>query len=189
MRALHRREKSSSVEHWFKAHTKSIELFFVRLAITTALLRFYLARFGWIRQQFVPLWFPIHFKQMQLFQIYSSCVRRSPKWKKKSPFEHKFEFNFFLVFDFFACSLLWCSFVVFCRCTIRENLRTNYQLPSGINTLKVPNNLQRYIDLMDWIRKAMWCVNALNGWMVAKRRVESKTERWRTEQSIAEKNI
>ncbi|XP_031631676.1 uncharacterized protein LOC116345971 isoform X2 [Contarinia nasturtii] len=36
-----------------------------------------------------------------------------------------------------------------CRCTIRENLRTNYQLPSGINMLKVPKSLKCYIDLMD----------------------------------------
>lgn len=35
------------------------------------------------------------------------------------------------------------------RCTIRENLRANYQLPSGINMLKVPKSLKRYIDLMD----------------------------------------
>ncbi|XP_055324775.1 uncharacterized protein LOC129579131 [Sitodiplosis mosellana] len=36
-----------------------------------------------------------------------------------------------------------------CRCTIRENLRANYQLPSGINMLKVPKSLKCYIDLMD----------------------------------------
>lgn len=82
----------------------------------------------------------------------------------KSRFEYKFEFKIYSNFSsaYFVVTFFF-SFLVFCRCTIRENLRTNYQLPSGISTLKVPNNLQRYIDLMDWILRAMWYMNALDG--------------------------
>lgn len=111
-----------------------------------------------------------------------------PQNKKESICKHKFEFNFnsSLVFGFFVSFSFWCFLFVFCRCTIRENLRTNYQLPSGINTLKVPNNLQRYIDLMDWIRKAMWCMNALDGWW---RSIETKTKHNAKERSRAEQNI
>lgn len=94
-----------------------------------------------------------------------------------------FGFRFFRLF--FMMVFFFVFFDVFCRCTIRESLRTNYQLPSGINTLKVPNNLQRYIDLMDWVWKAMWCMNALDGWMMAKRWKGSKTERRTREQSRA----
>lgn len=57
-------------------------------------------------------------------------------------------FNFIFTFDSFFLSLSVSSFSA-CRCTIRENLRANYQLPSGINMLKVPKSLKRYIDLMD----------------------------------------
>lgn len=35
------------------------------------------------------------------------------------------------------------------RCTIREILRVNYQLPRGIEKLRLPRHLQRYVDLME----------------------------------------
>uniref|UniRef100_A0A1A9WZ24 SOCS box domain-containing protein n=1 Tax=Glossina brevipalpis TaxID=37001 RepID=A0A1A9WZ24_9MUSC len=38
-----------------------------------------------------------------------------------------------------------------CRCRIRDLLRTNGQLPDGIDTLRLPRRLQRYIDLMEEI--------------------------------------
>lgn len=58
----------------------------------------------------------------------------------------------FCILIFFVYFLHFLShFIMFSsyRCTIRENLRANYQLPSGINMLKVPKSLKRYIDLMD----------------------------------------
>ncbi|XP_036324068.1 uncharacterized protein LOC118737584 isoform X1 [Rhagoletis pomonella] len=36
-----------------------------------------------------------------------------------------------------------------CRCRIRDLLRQNCQLPGGIDTLRLPRRLQRYIDLME----------------------------------------
>ncbi|KAJ6640084.1 hypothetical protein Bhyg_12833, partial [Pseudolycoriella hygida] len=36
-----------------------------------------------------------------------------------------------------------------CRCTIRDILRKNNQLPKGINSLRLPKTLRKYIDLMD----------------------------------------
>lgn len=36
-----------------------------------------------------------------------------------------------------------------CRCRIRDLLRQNCQLPGGIETLRIPRKLQRYIDLME----------------------------------------
>ncbi|XP_063704655.1 uncharacterized protein LOC134834058 [Culicoides brevitarsis] len=36
-----------------------------------------------------------------------------------------------------------------CRCTIRERLNENCQLPKGIKELKIPGKLRRYIDLME----------------------------------------
>ncbi|XP_067617259.1 uncharacterized protein stops [Eurosta solidaginis] len=36
-----------------------------------------------------------------------------------------------------------------CRCRIRDLLRQNCQLPNGIDTLRLPRRLQRYIDLME----------------------------------------
>lgn len=36
-----------------------------------------------------------------------------------------------------------------CRCRIRDLLRYNSQLPGGIETLRIPRKLQRYIDLME----------------------------------------
>lgn len=36
-----------------------------------------------------------------------------------------------------------------CRCTIRQQLWRNYQLPNGIRTLPVPQFLHRYIDLLE----------------------------------------
>ena len=37
------------------------------------------------------------------------------------------------------------------RCSIREVLRKNFQLPRGIKLLKVPRSLKRYLDLLqDW---------------------------------------
>ncbi|XP_059218998.1 uncharacterized protein LOC106087842 isoform X2 [Stomoxys calcitrans] len=38
-----------------------------------------------------------------------------------------------------------------CRCRIRDLLRNNGQLPDGIDTLRLPRRLQRYIDLMEEI--------------------------------------
>ncbi|XP_073816066.1 SOCS domain-containing protein stops isoform X2 [Musca autumnalis] len=38
-----------------------------------------------------------------------------------------------------------------CRCRIRDLLRHNGQLPDGIDTLRLPRRLQRYIDLMEEI--------------------------------------
>ncbi|TMW48278.1 hypothetical protein DOY81_006648, partial [Sarcophaga bullata] len=38
-----------------------------------------------------------------------------------------------------------------CRCRIRDLLRSNGQLPDGIDTLRLPRRLQRYIDLMEEI--------------------------------------
>ncbi|KAI9584460.1 uncharacterized protein LOC119635123 [Glossina fuscipes] len=38
-----------------------------------------------------------------------------------------------------------------CRCRIRDLLRSNGQLPEGIDTLRLPRRLQRYIDLMEEI--------------------------------------
>lgn len=64
--------------------------------------------------------------------------------------EHAVHFlysHFFFVYflHFLSHFIMFSSY----RCTIRENLRANYQLPSGINMLKVPKSLKRYIDLMD----------------------------------------
>ncbi|XP_053945104.1 uncharacterized protein LOC128854759 isoform X1 [Anastrepha ludens] len=36
-----------------------------------------------------------------------------------------------------------------CRCLIRDLLRQNCELPNGIDTLRLPRRLQRYIDLME----------------------------------------
>ncbi|KAL7729301.1 hypothetical protein ACLKA6_008880 [Drosophila palustris] len=36
-----------------------------------------------------------------------------------------------------------------CRCRIRDILREHNQLPNGIDTLRLPNRLQRYIDLTE----------------------------------------
>ncbi|EDW82984.2 uncharacterized protein Dwil_GK22556 [Drosophila willistoni] len=36
-----------------------------------------------------------------------------------------------------------------CRCRIRDVLRQHNQLPNGIDTLRLPNRLQRYIDLTE----------------------------------------
>ena len=36
-----------------------------------------------------------------------------------------------------------------CRCRIRDLLRRNCQLPDGIDTLRLPRRLHRYIDLME----------------------------------------
>ncbi|XP_017034172.1 uncharacterized protein stops isoform X1 [Drosophila kikkawai] len=36
-----------------------------------------------------------------------------------------------------------------CRCTIRDILRQHHQLPNGIDTLRLPKRLQRYIDLTE----------------------------------------
>ncbi|XP_055380871.1 uncharacterized protein LOC129611655 [Condylostylus longicornis] len=40
-----------------------------------------------------------------------------------------------------------------CRCRIRDLLRQNSQLPIGIDTLRLPKKLQRYIDLTEEIDK------------------------------------
>ncbi|XP_046805422.1 uncharacterized protein LOC111681611 [Lucilia cuprina] len=40
-----------------------------------------------------------------------------------------------------------------CRCRIRDLLRNNGQLPNGIDTLRLPRRLQRYIDLMEEIEE------------------------------------
>ncbi|XP_065365030.1 uncharacterized protein stops [Calliphora vicina] len=40
-----------------------------------------------------------------------------------------------------------------CRCRIRDLLRSNGQLPDGIDTLRLPRRLQRYIDLMEEIEE------------------------------------
>lgn len=34
------------------------------------------------------------------------------------------------------------------RCAVREALRQNFQLPNGINSLKIPRALKRYVDLL-----------------------------------------
>ncbi|XP_037026489.1 uncharacterized protein LOC119067538 [Bradysia coprophila] len=39
-----------------------------------------------------------------------------------------------------------------CRCTIRDILRNNSQLPNGINKLKLPKTLKRYIDMMEDVK-------------------------------------
>ncbi|KAJ8944035.1 hypothetical protein NQ314_009567 [Rhamnusium bicolor] len=36
-----------------------------------------------------------------------------------------------------------------CRCTIRERLWENYQLPNGIKSLAVPESLWRYLDILE----------------------------------------
>ncbi|XP_053665075.1 uncharacterized protein LOC128714221 [Anopheles marshallii] len=36
-----------------------------------------------------------------------------------------------------------------CRCTIRDALRENFQLPGGVAKLPLPRKLQKYIDLLD----------------------------------------
>lgn len=36
-----------------------------------------------------------------------------------------------------------------CRCRIRDLLRATHQLPDGIDTLRLPRKMQRYIDLME----------------------------------------
>lgn len=36
-----------------------------------------------------------------------------------------------------------------CRCCIREALWRNYQLPSGIRCLPVPDSLWRYLDILE----------------------------------------
>lgn len=35
------------------------------------------------------------------------------------------------------------------RCTIRKRLWENYQLPTGIRTLSIPDSLKRYLDIME----------------------------------------
>lgn len=47
--------------------------------------------------------------------------------------------------------LFVCFFVSLFRCRIRDLLRQNGQLPDGIDTLRLPKRLQRYIDLMEEI--------------------------------------
>lgn len=36
-----------------------------------------------------------------------------------------------------------------CRCTIRQRLWQNYQLPNSIRLLPVPETLHRYLDILD----------------------------------------
>lgn len=40
-----------------------------------------------------------------------------------------------------------------CRCRIRDLLRHNCQLPDGIDTLRLPRRLHRYIDLMEELER------------------------------------
>lgn len=47
------------------------------------------------------------------------------------------------------CGFLPPKLMHLCRCAVRYRLWENYQLPNGIRALPVPENLQRYLDIME----------------------------------------
>ena len=89
--------------------------------------------------------------------------------------------SIFLVFSTFASkALIFSSFSY--RCRIRDLLRHNGQLPDGIDTLRLPKRLQRYIDLMEELeedvdrQKTITAANAkvVNDDVVAKEQTQLK---------------
>lgn len=47
------------------------------------------------------------------------------------------------------CGIVPAELKHLCRCTIRNKLWENYQLPNGIRTLPVPDALRRYLDILE----------------------------------------